>query len=395
MEDAKGSGAWPYTNLAKRRLVTALEEMWREAEKGKYKRSRVEEEEIDYATLAEMARCIMSAVEVVVASRKMKSAGAKREYRLYIEIENGKVAWQLTGDEAEADELPGPGPVPHLIFKVSILIFIMLRIGYHVSIAKSIDLSFDRAKELGCTAMQLFVTNPRSWTMKRLSKEEKERFIEKQSYNISAVAHMPYLPNLASPREEVYKESKRALKENIERCNELGINMLITHLGSTLGEEKDPSKKVAEAIGEYIDIFEGTILLENEAGQRNSVGSKMEELKDIYDLLKSNKVGFCFDTCHAFASGYDIRDTRIMKKIERLLGKERIKVVHLNDAKYPLGSGKDRHQNIGLGYIGEEGFRRFFENRWLAEKNIILETPYSSEISPYEELALARKLAGC
>ncbi len=268
----------------------------------------------------------------------------------------------------------------------------MLRIGYHVSIAKSIDLAFDRAKELGCTALQLFVTNPRSWKMKELSEEEKKLFVEKEK--IPAVAHMPYLPNLASPREDVYKASIEAMKANMARCNELKIPYLVTHLGSTLGSSKKESiEKVASAIGECIDGYEGTLLMENEAGQRNSVGSKIEEMKEIYEIVGSGKLGFCFDTCHAFEAGYDISNAETMQSISKVLGKERIKVIHLNDAKYPLGSGKDRHANIGLGYIGIEGFRHFFDNRWISEKIIILETPYSKKITPQEELELAKSLA--
>ena len=230
--------------------------------------------------------------------------------------------------------------------------------------------------------------------MSTLSKEEKELFVEKEkSYGIDVVAHMPYLPNLASPKEDVYKASIEALKLNIARCNELGIKYLVTHLGSTIGVNEHAIESVANAIASCIDSYYGTLLLENEAGQLNSVGSRLEELKSISKLVSSKKIGYCLDTCHVFESGYDIAKKEVVAEIANVLGKDNIKVIHLNDAKYPLGSGKDRHENIGFGYIGNEGFRSFFSNKWPAEKIIILETPYSDKISPDEELSLARKLA--
>ena len=392
MENGGGTGveAWPYTKKTKYKLVTALEAMWKEAGGARKSHVKKDEVQIDYASLADIARCTMGIVEATVLSKKLKKSGINRKYEATIYIENGKVAWQLTGNP----ELPGPGPVLHPIFKVLNIISIMLRIGYHVSIAKSIDLSFDRAKELTCTAMQLFVTNPRSWKMSTLSKEEKELFVEKEkSYSIDVVAHMPYLPNLASPKEDVYKASIEALKLNIARCNELGIKYLVTHLGSTIGVNEHAIESVANAIASCIDGYNGTLLLENEAGQLNSVGSRLEELKSISDFISSKKIGYCLDTCHVFESGYNIAKKEVVAEIANVLGKDNIKVIHLNDAKYPLGSGKDRHENIGFGYIGNEGFRSFFSNKWPAEKIIILETPYSDKISPDEELSLARKLA--
>ncbi|MGC8662504.1 MAG: deoxyribonuclease IV [Candidatus Micrarchaeia archaeon] len=267
-----------------------------------------------------------------------------------------------------------------------------MHIGFHVSVAKSIDLAFDRALALGCTALQLFVTNPRSWRMSKLDAEETSKFIFKET--IPAVAHMPYLPNLASPRREIYEKSIAALKANMGRCNDLEIKYLISHIGSTLGSNKGESlNRVVNAIKESIDFYEGMLLLENEAGQRNSIGSKVEEMREIYNEVGSAKLGFCLDTCHSFESGYDIRKKEVMEKIATVLGKERIKVIHLNDAKFPLGSCKDRHENLGFGYIGNEGFKHFFDNKWTKEKIIILETPYSSNITPQDELNLAKMLA--
>ncbi len=382
MEEKEGVGAWNIKN-AKKAIMKALEEAWDS-----------ETMEKPYSELSNFAECIVYALEGIWLSKKLKKTGIKRRYLVSMDIENGKLQWQLIGNEAQADELPGPEPNLHLLFKFSSKFFIMLHIGYHVSIAGSIDLSFDRAKELGCTAMQIFVTNPRGWSMKELSKEEVEKFVEKKAYGIEPVAHMPYLPNLASPKKSVYDKSIKALEENIERCNMLEISYLVVHLGSTLGVEEKALDRVSNAISKCIDKYDGMLLLENEAGQRNSVGSKLEELKEIYERISSRKLGFCLDTCHAFESGYDIRDQKVVSNIEKTLGRSNIKAIHLNDAKYPLGSGKDRHQNIGLGYIGEDGFSSFFKNRWVVEKEIILETPYSKEISPKEELSLAIKLAG-
>ncbi|MDE1873528.1 MAG: deoxyribonuclease IV [Candidatus Micrarchaeota archaeon] len=275
----------------------------------------------------------------------------------------------------------------------------MRRLGYHISISGSMDLAFDRAREIGCTCMQIFPSNPRGWAVKELGKGEKEGFRRKgKAYNISPVfVHMPYLPNLASPKEDVYRKSAEAMKTALGRCNELGAEYLTVHLGSHLGTGAEAGReRVAAAINEVERSLGGvTILLENEAGQRNSVGSKLDELVDIYNSVSHKRVGFCLDTCHAFAAGYDIADRDVAKEVAETLGLERIRCIHLNDAKHELGSGLDRHADIGFGRIGRKGFESFFSVPGLKEKPMILETPLvETPKDAIGELAAVRKMLG-
>ncbi len=273
----------------------------------------------------------------------------------------------------------------------------MLRIGYHVSISGSMDLALDRAREIGCTCVQVFPSNPRSWSAREMQEGEAERFRAKQkAYNISPVfVHMPYLPNLASPKEDVYRKSIAAMIEALERCNALGAKYLIVHLGSHLGSGVEAGReRVSAAINEVEKhMGNATILLENEAGQRNSVGSKLDELTDIYNRIEHKHVGFCLDTCHVFAAGYDIRKEEVAREVVETLGIDRIGCIHLNDAKHPLGSGLDRHADIGFGRIGKKGFEEFFSLPGLREKPMILETPLvETPKDAAGELSMVRKM---
>lgn len=266
----------------------------------------------------------------------------------------------------------------------------MLRIGYHVSVAKSIDLAFDRASEMGCTAMQVFVSNPRGWEIKEIPEEDKESFRSKsKKFDIAPiVAHMPYLPNLASTNEATYNKSLDSLNHTIRICSGLGIRYLVTHLGSHLGKGRNEGvKNVIEAVNQAKHLDGVTLLMENTAGQTNSVGSTLEDLAEIYDGI-NKKVGFCLDTCHLFAAGYDISDHSTLDKIESELGFDKVHLFHLNDAKFELGSHLDRHENIGKGHIGSSGFKKFFSYKKIQEKPFILETPENFPA----ELELVRKL---
>ncbi|MGC8710492.1 MAG: deoxyribonuclease IV [Candidatus Micrarchaeia archaeon] len=391
MENTGGTeGKLPYNKKTIRKLITALEEMWKEASL-----KPGNETGIDYAALSEIAKATGYLLEATVLSKVVSEAGKASEYELLAQVSKGKVGWQLTGKDssAESEALPGPSAQFSIqYFKFECLILLMIRVGHHVSIAGRIDLSFDRTLAIGGNTMQIFVTNPRGWAMQELGPHDADFFREKgkerKVYPI--IAHMPYLPNLASPKDEGYKKSVKALQENMQRCEELGMTYLVAHMGSSLGENKEKSlERVANAALQVLD-YKCMLLLENEAGQKNSIGSDLNDLSYIYDKIGSKRIGFCFDTCHAFASGYDIRDPSTIELIESTIGIEEIRAIHLNDAKYPLGSRLDRHANIGFGYIGIEGFRTFLGDKKLASKPLILETPMSNEISPSEEIRRVR-----
>ena len=277
-----------------------------------------------------------------------------------------------------------------------------LKIGFHVSIIGRIDEAVDRAVEIGCNTFQLFTRNPRSWKAEELKPDEIRDFIEKvEKYDMQPIfAHMPYLANLASPRPKIYMLSKRTLKTELERCGILKIPYLVTHLGSHLGAGREKGlKRIIQAINEAYDSTnsEVVLLLENTAGMRNSIGSTFEEIKYIIDNLKyPDLVGVCFDTDHAYAAGYDLRTRRAVDetihKLDRIIGFERLKLVHLNDLRGGLGSHIDRHEHIGLGNIGEDGFRAILKSR-LSRLPLILETPIDERRSDLENLLKVLELA--
>ena len=271
----------------------------------------------------------------------------------------------------------------------------MVLIGRHVSIAGGLDLAYDRSVELGATAMQIFVTNPRGWAMGAISKETEEAFRRKgRETGTVAIAHMPYLPNIASSNSESFRKSVASLIDNMERCRRLGIDYLVTHMGSHLdhGKEKGLANVIRAVTSAMDRVDRVSILLENEAGHKNSVGDRIEDLAAVVDEVDGKRLGFCLDTCHLFASGYDIGEHKILDDMFSKLDIRKVKAIHLNDAMKDLGSNLDRHANIGHGYIGSERFRNFLKYDEMASKIVVLETPVGPEISEADELTLARSL---
>ncbi|MEM3839248.1 MAG: deoxyribonuclease IV [Candidatus Micrarchaeaceae archaeon] len=275
----------------------------------------------------------------------------------------------------------------------------MLKVGYHFSVAGGLYRAYDRAAALAATAMQIFISSPRSWNVKYPDNEELNLFIKKHDETgIYTVCHMPYLPNLSSSG-EFYKKSIESFAKNIEVCSMLRIPYLITHIGSHMGKGKGYGLNnvinALESASDYINDL--AILLENQAGHANSVGAELSDLLYIYDncsLAKKKKLGFCLDTCHLFAAGYDVRDEEELDRIGAEFGYDKVYAYHMNDSKFPLGSKRDRHENIGLGHIGMDGFRVMLSNSSIRKSILILETPYNSELPDGRDLAALRKLAG-
>ena len=276
-----------------------------------------------------------------------------------------------------------------------------MKIGCHVSIADRIDRAVDRASAIGCNTFQIFTRNPRMWRYKEMSDEEVEAFKNKvEQMDMEPVfSHMPYLPNLSSSNPEPYRKSVAALRLELKRCNQLRIPYVVTHLGSHLGEGIEKGKaqivNAIETATSGLDYYP-MILLENTSGKSNEVGSTFLEIGQILENLSISKIGVCFDTCHAFARGYDIAKEEGLNKtindIEKHIGFKRVKLVHLNDSKGELGSRLDRHNHIGLGYIGEKGFINFLKSDF-KEKPLILETPVNDTRSDRENIAKIRELA--
>ena len=273
----------------------------------------------------------------------------------------------------------------------------------HVSISGTIDQAADRAREIGCDTFQMFTRNPRGWKYKKLDRGEVGEFKRKVgSYNLTpVVAHMPYLPNLSSPKKLIYNKSVKSLSGELDRCGTLGIPYLVTHLGSHLGEGSDIGlEKIVAAINRALSENPNDVmlLLENTAGTKNSMGSSFEDIKRILDRVEiRERVGVCFDTAHAYAAGYDLHSPRgvddTLGKFNSVLGFSRLKVIHLNDSQVGLGSGRDRHEHIGLGYIGEQGFRTLFKHEAVRNVPFIMETPIDERRDEKENMRKARELS--
>lgn len=277
-----------------------------------------------------------------------------------------------------------------------------MKLGLHLSIQGSIDRVVDRAVERECNTLQMFSRNPRGWHSEKLNPKEVESFKTKlgQSGIHPVFIHTPYLLNLASPKDDVYSKSVKALKDELHRAAELSTSYVVTHLGSHLGYGKRGGfERTVEAINNSFSTVKNnvTLLLENTAGTKNSMGSSFEDIEYIVSRVKDRKrVGVCFDTCHAFAAGYDLVSRgavqHTLQKFDEVIGFKELKLVHLNDSKGGLGSKVDRHEHIGMGKIGERGFRNILQSR-LGQFPLILETPIDRRRSDTENLEKVRELA--
>lgn len=294
--------------------------------------------------------------------------------------------------------------LPETAFKLDAPGGAAVKIGCHVSIAGSIDRAVDNAQERGCTAFQIFTSNPRGWHARPIPEADAAEFRRKvKETGIGAgatVAHMPYLPNLASPDDERFAKSAQALAREVSRCGQLGIPYLVTHLGSHMGSgEEAGMDRLVEGLTGGAEIDNGvTILLENTAGQKNSVGSDFGQWGQLLRRLRpARRFGACLDTCHAFAAGYDMRSAEAAKaalaEFGQKVGTDRLKVLHLNDSKGELGSRLDRHEHIGMGGIGNEGMREAVRAASKAKIPVILETPIDDVRSETDDIEAARGLA--
>jgi deoxyribonuclease IV len=276
--------------------------------------------------------------------------------------------------------------------------------GVHVSIAGGVDKAVGRAKEKGCDVFQIFSSNPRGWKSKPISDDGAKSFAAqlKSSGIVLAVDHMPYLPNLASPKDDVYAKSVDALATELERCKMLGIPFLVTHLGSHLGSGWETGlQRIVGAMDTAFSRVENDVvlLLENTAGTKNSMGGSFREIAAIIDSLQERRMrlGVCLDTCHLFAAGYELQTPEglgeTMDQFESCISMEKLMLIHLNDCRGELGSHLDRHEHIGLGRIGIPGFRTILGHEAFRALPMILETPIDSRRDDMENLKAARQLA--
>jgi len=277
-----------------------------------------------------------------------------------------------------------------------------VRLGSHVSIAGGMDRAPLRGRQVGCDTIQVFTKSNRQWRVRRLGDREVEAFkAQLETTGIGpVVAHDCYLVNLAAPRASLWKKSVAAFREEMERAERLGIPYLVTHPGSHAGAgEAEGVRRVAEALNVLrapLPRHGGVqILLETTAGQGSSLGYRFEQLAAILDQVEgADRIGICLDTCHIFASGYDIRTRdgyrKTMRDLDACLGLHRLKVIHLNDSVQGLGSRVDRHAHIGEGRLGLEPFRRLLNDPAFRGVPMILETPKDDDFVKADRRNLAR-----
>lgn len=281
-----------------------------------------------------------------------------------------------------------------------------MRLGAHESIAGGLYKAFDRARSVGCDAVQIFVKSNRAWAVKPLTEEDIARFKAKAEETgvQPVVAHTSYLLNLGALDEALWTKSRDTLIVELKRCEALGVPWLVLHPGSHVGSGEEAGlAQVARGLGEVHAVtpgFRTQILLETTAGQGTNLGYRFEQLAWLMEHTpEGERLGVCLDTCHVFAAGYELRTpegyTATMEAFDRIVGLEWLKALHLNDSKGDLGSRKDRHEHIGKGHIGLEGFRNVLNDPRLTGLPGLLETPKSNDLhEDRENLAVLRGLVG-
>lgn len=274
-------------------------------------------------------------------------------------------------------------------------------IGAHISAAGGVNNAPVNAHKLGCECYQFFSRSPRGGQAPELTPEIINEFKQNnKKYNLkNYYIHSPYYINLASEKNNIYHGSIEVLREELERGSQLDAGGMMFHIGSSkdLGQ-KEAIKKVVAGLKEILKGYSGSCqpLLEISAGAGNIIGDTFEEIAEIINKVENNKLGVCFDTAHAFESGYDLRDKKTVKKIfdefDKIIGLKRLKLIHINDSKTDFGSHHDRHEHIGQGKIGVEGFRAIINEPRLKNINLILETPTDTGI--VKDMKLLKKLHG-
>lgn len=268
-----------------------------------------------------------------------------------------------------------------------------MRIGAHITISKGLDKACHMVEEIGGNAFQFFTRNPRGGSARQIGAAEIKKFkdIQQEKGIGPLLGHLPYTVNMAAEKEEVYAFATSIVEKDLLRGEEMGANYLVCHPGRN-GDRLAGLKKIIVLLEEKLAAFEGRcmFLLETMAADGSEIGS-LEDLQLIFSALGSPKnLGVCLDSCHLFAAGWDFRDQKAVDTLkaaaEKSFGLERVKAFHVNDALFPVGSGKDRHARIGRGYIGLDGFRNIVNDPFFATLPLILETPVNKYTEYGEEI---------
>ncbi len=262
-------------------------------------------------------------------------------------------------------------------------------LGAHVSVAGGAHKAFGRGRDIGCEAIQIFVKNANRWRAKPLDEAKISAFRDAhQADPVPVVAHGSYLINLCSTNPETLERSLVALADELERCTLLGVPGLVLHPGAHLGAGEEVGLAgIARALDRVFAAhpeLTAKVLLENTAGQGTVLGNRFEQLASIIEAVdEPARLGLCFDSCHAFAAGYDLRDDAgyeaTLDAFDEIFGLGRLEAIHLNDSKFACGQHKDRHATIGAGEIGEAFFARLIHDPRLQHTPMILETPLGDD----------------
>lgn len=278
----------------------------------------------------------------------------------------------------------------------------MRYLGSHISSAGGVSQVPLRAKEIPVNTVQFFAKNNNQWLAKKPidAKVVEAYFKNKKECGIGiAFSHAGYLINLASPDRENHALSLRSFAQEIELGNLLRLDFVVLHPGSHVGTGVDTGiARIAESINRVFSLtgeVHPTLLLENTAGQGSAIGHRFEELAAILDKIEAKeKVGICFDTCHGFAAGYDQRVKKDFDKtwreFDRTIGLKKLKAIHLNDSKKPLGSRVDRHDHIGRGEMGDDPFCHLMLDKRFEKIPMVLETPKHDDFVRYDRMNLER-----
>ncbi len=276
--------------------------------------------------------------------------------------------------------------------------------GAHQSIAGGVYKAIERGEKATCDTIQMFNKSNSQWRAARLKPDEVEKFfmlIEETSVTV-ATSHTSYLINIGSPDPVLNEKSYKSLKEEMERCQLLKIPNLVMHPGSHVGSGEQASmNKISENINRLFDELSDnhvTLLLETTAGQGTNLGYTFEQLAYMIDCVENKDlIGVCLDTCHIFAAGYPLIDPKdyqkTMKAFDEIIGLDRMRIIHINDTKKEFGSRRDRHEHIGKGFIGLDGFSNIVNDKRLKNTPMILETPKGEDLAEdIENLKVLRGL---
>ncbi|MFH0804680.1 MAG: deoxyribonuclease IV [Patescibacteria group bacterium] len=274
-----------------------------------------------------------------------------------------------------------------------------MNIGAHVSFAGGFQNAPTNAQAIGCECFQMFTRSPQGGSAPAITPATVAAFTAacRSAGQRAVYVHTPYYINLASAVERIRRGSAAVIRDDLERASLLGARAVMTHLGSAKDvTHQQGLAKVITGIGTVLRGYRGTaqLLLEISAGAGSIIGDRFEEIGSILSTLPDYRIGVCFDTCHAFASGYDLRTAFAVRatlgEFDRTIGLGRLRLVHANDAKRELGSKVDRHEHIGLGQIGRAGFAALLKHPALRSVDIILETPKDGQ--EVDDILVMKKL---